>query len=126
IRSFHDESSSKPMHNLIAIANSCQLYEYFFYTVIPAIFDATVKNHRVAIPGYVSDDGLRSYFLNESEFPNLNPEFKQHINQRLETYIAWIESILFDANGLFRDNLSKKQQQQLTCICADFLKEFFL
>src|SRR5438309_1695607 len=94
-------------YSIIAHQASPELKSYFSKIVSPLIHDSAIKNHYVAIPGYVFADGLRGCINQLSQFSHSDAVLIADLTKRLEIYCTRIESILFNGkNYEFCDSIS--------------------
>ena len=113
-------------YSVIAQQASPELKNYFAAIVAPLMHDATIKNHCVAIPGYVCPDGLRYCIQQLSQFSGSDAALIAPLAKRLESYCTFTERILFNGdNHSFCDTISHKDQVTLVKLYANFLKEFY-
>lgn len=112
-------------HSVIEQCASDKLKEHFVTVITSKIYDATVNNYHFIIPGYVSPHGLRDCTKQLSQFSGSDAAVIEHVQTRLYSYCGRIENILFDAHGLYRDQLLHRDHVALLHVYADFLKEFY-
>ena len=122
-----DYSNSLPAnYSLIECDASPALRNFFTTTVFPMMYDAMIKNHYVAIPGYEFPDGLSHCIHQLSQFSCSDAALIVSLTKRLETYCTFTESLLFNGdNYSFCETLPHKDQVKLVMAYADFLKEFY-
>ena len=121
-----DYSYKLPANYSVLEQASPLLRDFFITTVSPLMYDAMIKNHCAAIPGYTFPDGLRHCIHQLSQFSCTDAALIASIAKRLETYCTFTEGILFSGKDhSFCDAISYKDQVQLVRAYADFLKEFY-
>src|SRR5260221_7841227 len=125
VKTVPDSYSYSANYSVIAQHASPELKHYFAHTVMPLMYHTTTQGYQYILPGYACADGLR-YCKNQlSQFSHSDAVSISGITQRLETYCARIETILFNGkNHAFCDSISRADQIKLIHVYADFLKEF--
>jgi hypothetical protein len=113
-------------YSVIMYEASPALKNYFTTIVSPLMYDAMIKNHHAAIPGYTFSDGLRHCIHQLSQFSRSDAALIVGLTKRLETYCTLTESLLFNGeNHFFCDTISHEDYVKLATVYADFLKEFY-
>jgi hypothetical protein len=122
----NSRSYDLPAHLMLDRYGSPQLQQYFYTQIVPIICGATIKDHCVAIPGYIVPHGLRDLFIDAALFSLTDKASIQALNQRLEVYYSAIEQIVYNKKeGLWNLSLLFDSQVQLAKIYIQFLKEFY-
>jgi hypothetical protein len=113
-------------YSIIAKEASPALQNYFTKIISPIIYQTTITNHHIAIPGYMFSNGLH-YCINQlSQFSHSDKKVVKKLIQRLEIYCAKIEAYLFTGKSYeFCDTITPHNQIKLARLYADFLKEFY-
>jgi hypothetical protein len=113
-------------YSIIVEKASPALRNYFDTVVSPLMYEATIKNHFIALPGYKYSDGLRCCINQLSRFSHSDKKVIKQLIKRLEVYCAKVETFLFRGkNHEFCDTLSPVDQAKLVRLYANFLKEFY-
>ena len=113
-------------YSIITKKASPALRNYFDTVVSPLMYEATIENHFIALPGYKYPDGLRCCINQLSQFSHSDKKVIKELIKRLEVYCAKVETFLFRGKKhVLCDTLSAADQIKLVRLYVNFLKEFY-